>query len=252
MHELEFWERFWLVCYDGGMSVPRKLGRVWRSLDRRDWAMLLSGAVLVLIVFGIAWLIYNAQTPLRPEADTITSPWIPATVKHWRGPIDDMAKKYKVDPNFVAIIMTMESGGDPKAHSSANAEGLMQITPPTAKDIAGKYLKQPVQKYNLKDPRTNIEFGTAYLAKLRDIFGAPGQGPTWNETVELVAAGYNGGPLASNHLEKGLGLHDTQTVIYSRDAFNMWRERHSKNSPTFDRWKERGGQELLDAAKKNQ
>jgi hypothetical protein len=41
-------------------------------------------------------------------------------------------------------------------------------------------------------------------------------------------------------------------VIYSRDAFNMWRERHAGNSPTFDRWKERGGQRLIDAAKKNQ
>jgi hypothetical protein len=29
----------------------------------------------------------------------------------------------------------------------------------------------------------------------------------------------------------------------------MWRERHAKSSPTFDRWKERGGQRLIDKAK---
>ena len=126
----------------------------------------------------------------------------------------------------------------------------MQLTPPTAKDVAAKYLKKPVTKYNLQDPRTNIEFGTAYLALLRDEFGEVNQGPSWDKTVELVAAGYNGGPLASNHLDRGLGLHDAQTVVYSRDAFNMWRERHAKSSPTFDRWKERGGQRLIDDAKK--
>ena len=73
--------------------------------------------------------------------------------------------------------------------------------------------------------------------------------PTWNTTVELLAAGYNGGPGAANSVEQGKGLRDTQTVIYSRDAFNMWRERHSAKSPTFDRWKERGGFRLIDKAK---
>jgi soluble lytic murein transglycosylase-like protein len=214
--------------------------------------MLITGAAIALLGAGVARLVYLNQVPLRPQAASITAPWIPSTVKHWESQIDANAKKYKVDPNFIAIIMTMESGGDPKAHSAANAEGLMQITPGTGKDIAHKYLKQPRQKYDLKDPATNIEFGTAYLALLRDEFGTAQQGPSWNTTVELVAAGYNGGPLASNHLEQGKGLHDPQTVIYSRDAFNMWRERHANNSPTFDRWKERGGQRLIDDAKKNQ
>jgi hypothetical protein len=214
--------------------------------------MLLTGAVIALLGVGVARLIYLNQVPLRPQSDHITAYWVPPTVRHWDKPINASAKKYKLDPTFIAIIMTMESGGDPKAHSGAGAEGLMQITPQTAKDIAGKYLKQPRQKYDIKDPATNIEFGAAYLAKLRDIFGTAQQGPTWTETTELVAAGYNGGPVASNHLEQGKGLHDPQTVIYSRDAFNMWRERHVKDSLTFDRWKERGGQRLLDAAKKNQ
>ena len=222
------------------------------SLKRRDWGMLITGVVIALAILGIGRLIYLNQTPLRPQADHVTAYWIPPTVRHWDKQINANAKKYKVDPTYIAIIMTMESGGDPKAHSPAGAEGLMQITAPTAKDIASKYLKKPVSHYDLKNPDTNVEFGVALLAKLRDTFGTAQQGPSWNETAELVAAGYNGGPLASNHLEVGKGLHDPQTVIYSRDAFNMWRERVSKDSPTFDRWKERGGQLLLDAAKKNQ
>jgi len=210
--------------------------------------MLAIGALVVLGGFGIAKLIHDAQVPLKSEASGITIPWIPATVKRWQDPIDDMAKKYNVDPNMIAIIMTLESGGYSKANSG-EAEGLMQITPPTGQDIAAKFLKTPTTSYNLSDPRTSIEFGAAYIAYLRDQFGEVSQGPSWTTTVELVAAGYNGGPGAANSVEEGKGLTDTQTVVYSRDAFNMWRERHAKESPTYDRWLERGGQTLVDAAK---
>ena len=197
-------------------------------------------------------MITHSRLPLAPQADHITSPWVPATVKKWEGPIDQMAKKYKIDPNLIAIIMTLESGGDPKASSAAGAKGLMQITGPTAKEISAKLLKQPAKtNYDMNNPEDNIEFGTAYLAYLRKTFGEWQQGPSWNTTVELVAAGYNGGPGAANSVYKGEGLTDTQTVVYSRDAFNMWRERNAKKSPTYNRWLERGGQALIDAAKNN-
>lgn len=215
----------------------------------RDWGMLLTGVAGVLVIVGITTWVHRSQTPLQPEAATITSPWIPSTVKYWQTPIDQNAKKYNIDPNFIAIIMTIESGGYAKANSG-QAKGLMQITPLTAKDIASKHLKQPVKKYDLWDPATNIEFGVAYLAYLRDTFGSYKQGPTWDATAELVAAGYNGGQLAALHVEQGKGLHDVQALVYSRDVFNMWRERHASSSPTYERWRDRGGSDLIDAAKK--
>jgi soluble lytic murein transglycosylase-like protein len=217
--------------------------------EKRDWPFILIGALTVGVAWSLTTWLDHSQVPLKPQAARITSPWIPATVKKWETPIDEMAKKYQIDPNLIAIVMTMESGGDPKAISYAGAHGLMQVTDPTAKDIASKYLKKPVGKYNLDDPYTNIEFGTAYLAQLREVFGDWKQGPTWDGTVELVAAGYNGGPGAANRLLTGKGLTDTQTVVYSRDVFNMWRERLSGDSPTYSRWLERGGQRLIDAAK---
>jgi soluble lytic murein transglycosylase-like protein len=230
------------------MKIPRMVKSLPHPAGRRDWGMLLAGVLVTCAVFGVFRLIHNAQTPLRPEASSITSPWIPSTVKRWAGPIDAMALKYNVDPNAIAIIMTLESGGYSKA-DSGEAKGLMQITPLTAKDIAARLLKQPRKSYDLFNPRTSIEFGTAYLSFLRDQFGTANQGPTWNSTVELIAAGYNGGPGAANHLEQGKGLQDAQTVIYSRDAFNMWRERQAAKSPTYDRWLERGGSTLIDLAK---
>jgi soluble lytic murein transglycosylase-like protein len=219
------------------------------SLSGHDLLFLAGGAVIATAGFLLADLIHHMQVPLKPETANITSPWIPATVKKWQTPIDFMAKKYNVDPTLIAIIMTMESGGYSKATSEDNAQGLMQITPLTAGDIASKYLKTPTKKYDLMNPNTSIEFGAAYLAWLRNTFGNLSQAPSWSGTVELVSAGYNGGPGAAFNLEHGRGLTDTQTVIYSRDAYNMWRERGAKDSPTYDRWLERGGSILVNKAK---
>jgi soluble lytic murein transglycosylase-like protein len=235
------------------MRLPRlktkQLRRLRKQLpSQRDCLMLLLGGLLVFICFKIVLHMQNTAVPLNAQASAITIPWLPPTVKRWEAPVTEMAKKYNVDPNLIAIIITLESGGDPTAVSADNAHGLMQITPPTAKDIAAKYLKKPVTTYNLEDPQTNIEFGAAYLAYLRSEFGASEQGPSWNSTVELIAAGYNGGPGAAARLEKGTGLTDMQTVTYSRDAYNMWRERHAAVSPTYNRWRDRGGSHLVDAA----
>lgn len=230
-------------------SLKYTAKRTWGRLSRRDWLILLAGVVLALLAVKIISMIDNSRTQIPYQSAGVSAPWLPPTVTYWDKTINEMGKRYNVDPNLIAIIMTMESGGDASATSEDNAQGLMQITPVTAKDIASKYLKDPVTKYNLYNPSTSIEFGTAYLAWLRDYFGTAQQGPSWDATVELVAAGYNGGPGAAGSLEAGQGLTDPQTVIYSRDAFNMWRERHAKDSPTFDRWKERGGSLLVDAAK---
>ena len=212
--------------------------------------MAIVGGLLAVTVGVVIMLAQNAQTIIPYQDAGITAAWIPPTVKRWEQPIEEMSKKYNINANLVAILMTMESGGDPNAKSEVGATGLMQIMPTTAADIAKQHLKEPVQKYELEDPKTNIEFGVAYLAMLRDEFGSMQHAPDFTRTVELVAAGYNGGGGTANALEKGEGLRDPQPVIYSRDAFNMWRERVSAKSPTFDRWKERGGDKLLaDAAK---
>jgi len=217
------------------------------SLDLRDVLLLGIGGLLMLAGIKAINAFQDHRTVLAPKSSHISITWLPDTVSRWHEPIEAMSKRYNIDPDLLAIIMTMESGGYTQA-DSGQAQGLMQIAPTTAGDIAKRYVKQPVDRYDLKDSATSIEFGAAYLAKLRDIYGAASQGPSWNTTVELMAAAYNGGFGAANSLEKGEGLGDTQTVVYSRDAFNMWRERHAAKSPTFERWKERGGQELIDKA----
>jgi soluble lytic murein transglycosylase-like protein len=238
-----------------------KLGKVAIDDDRtgagsgvtvRDLLFVAAGIVLASVIYIILTMINHAQAPLRPQTATIDSPWIPSTVKHWQGQIDANAKKYDIDPTFLAIIMTLESGGNPKANSG-EAKGLMQITPVTAKDIAGKYLKKPVTKYDLYDPATSIEFGAAYLSYLRTAFTDYTQAPTYDLAAEAVGAGYNGGPSATVDLLQGKGIVNEQTVLYSRNVLYFWRERHASSSPAYLRWRdEAGGIRLIQAAEKNQ
>lgn len=207
-------------------------------------------AVTLLVAGGFAVgvkAIINAQPRLSYSEKGVTIAWLPSTVTRWKSTIEADAKKYNIDANLVAVIMTLESGGYTKA-DSGEAVGLMQITPATGGDIATKFAKDNISDYDLTNPTTSIEFGIAYLAYLRDEFCDDSTGPDW-ACVELVAAGYNGGPGAANRVYKGEGLIDTETVVYARDAFNMFREGKATKSPTYERWLERGGHDLVDKAK---
>lgn len=218
-------------------------------MTQRGVLYFIAGAVAALAGSELLKGIHPGPLPLAPESPAVTIRWLPDTVTRWNGHIVEMAGKYRIDPNALAIIMTLESGGYIRAHSAADAKGLMQITPPAEKDIAAKFLQENRDTYDIWDPRTNIEFGTAYLAYLRNEFGEKGHAPSWNSTVELVAAGYNDGPGAANQLYKGEGLESIETLSYSRDALNMWRERNAEISPAYERWYERGGSSLVNAAR---
>ncbi|WP_084604943.1 lytic transglycosylase domain-containing protein [Cognatishimia maritima] len=89
-------------------------------------------------------------------------------------------------PTEMALsIARRESEFDPNVVSGANAQGLMQILPGTAKEVAGK-LGLPYSRARLlTDPDYNVTLGTAYLAGLVEEFGG---------NVIMVAAGYNAGP----------------------------------------------------------
>lgn len=90
------------------------------------------------------------------------------------------AERVKATEPLVEAVIGQESGGRADAVSPVGAQGLMQIMPATAKDIADEL---GVEEYDLKDPETNRLFGTYYLNKLIDKFG----------DVKLALAAYNGG-----------------------------------------------------------
>lgn len=100
-------------------------------------------------------------------------------IKYW-------ASQRRLDPYQVAGFIRQETIFDPRARSSANAYGLMQLLLPTARTVARKYNPAvgTLSAEMLYQPTLNIELGTAYI---RDQFDKFGQ-------VEFVAVAYNAGP----------------------------------------------------------
>jgi soluble lytic murein transglycosylase len=101
----------------------------------------------------------------------------------------DFIKKYSaangLDPYLVAALTAQESTFVADIRSSANAYGLMQLVPLTARQYARK-LGLTYSSRLLTDPESNIRMGTAYLAdKVRE-FG----------DMHLVLASYNAGERA--------------------------------------------------------
>ena len=82
-------------------------------------------------------------------------------------------------------IARRESEFDPAARSSADARGLMQVLPGTAKHMAEK-LGKPFDAGKLfSDPAYNVTMGAAYLSEMAEEFGP---------SIALIASGYNAGP----------------------------------------------------------
>ncbi len=100
-------------------------------------------------------------------------------IKFWAG-------QRRLDPYQVAGFIRQETIFDPRAKSSANAYGLMQLLLPTARSMAKKYNPEVgvVTVEMLFQPTLNIELGTAYIRDQYDKFGR----------VEFVAVAYNAGP----------------------------------------------------------
>lgn len=92
--------------------------------------------------------------------------------------IDKAARKSALEPALVRAVIAVESAFNPRAVSSAGAQGLMQLHPTTAKRYGVG---------NAFDPEQNVRGGTRYL---RDLMRR------YDNNLELVLAAYNAGEQA--------------------------------------------------------
>lgn len=102
-------------------------------------------------------------------------------VRYW-DVIQAQAQARGLDPFLVAALVGQESTFDPSARSAANAYGLMQLVPATARRFA-RSAGVRYSRRGLTDPATNVRLGTTYFARLVEQFG----------DVHLALAGYNAG-----------------------------------------------------------
>lgn len=146
-------------------SAPR--GRIRRALVVLT-GLALVGIAAALLITGLAERgIQEVTLPLRHE-DVIRQ----------------QAKEKGVDAALIAAVIYAESRFvDQTSH--ADARGLMQITPETAKEIEKLSGGSTFELEDLRDPDLNIRYGTFYLAHLINRFDG--------DVVAALAA-YNAGP----------------------------------------------------------
>jgi soluble lytic murein transglycosylase len=104
----------------------------------------------------------------------------------WADLVVEQADQYGLDPLLLLAVARQESSFDPRAHSQADARGLMQVIPSTARIIAERLGRS--DDFTLSDlykPSVGLEFGSWFLQRLMSDY----QGQVF---PSLVA--YNAGP----------------------------------------------------------
>jgi len=112
------------------------------------------------------------------------------------------AKRAKLPPEWVWGVLRQESLYDPRARSSANALGLLQLLPETARAVARRNGFDKPTEESLFDPSTNLLLGTTYLREQFETFGG---------RFVLVLGAYNAGP---NAVRRWLPAQPLETDVW--------------------------------------
>jgi soluble lytic murein transglycosylase len=183
-HEFEAWERFLILARAGWMSeaqaeldlVPSPADGEGKLIWARVWASVL-GYNKAFELLTSAW--QEDPTLIHEEALRIAYP------KEFLSLVEAESKRTKLPTLLVLSLIRQESTFRFDVTSPANAMGLMQVVPTTAKEIAGDLrLKTYTMSQDLFIPAVNVRIGTAYLARLLRNFDGH---------VPLALAAYNAG-----------------------------------------------------------
>ena len=123
---------------------------------------------------GVTAVVAQASAGTLPAATPRIAPCpLPARL---RRAFEQASDGTAVPVSLLYAVAKVESNLREDAHSSAGAEGLLQVMPATARMLA----------LDVSDPRTNVLAGARYLRQLIDRFGS----------LDLALAADNAGPTA--------------------------------------------------------
>ena len=156
------------------------------------------------------------------------SPIFTREVQYWGKDIVRWAGAASLDPNLLAVVMQIESCGDPRALSRAGAMGLFQVMP--------FHFHLGENPFN---PETNALRGSSYLSRSLQAAGG---------SARLALAGYNGG---IGVISRGEATWSAETNRYVRFGGPIYEDAHSgaTSSPTLDEWYQKYGAGLCRQAR---
>jgi len=157
-----------------------------------------------------------ASSPINViSAPSSISPIFTKEIQYWGNDITRWANASSLDPNLVAVIMQIESCGDPRALSRAGATGLFQVMP-----FHFRFGENP---YNSE---TNALRGLNYLS--RSLNAA-------NGSARLALAGYNGGIGVIARNEWTWSAETKRYIYYGTPIYEDARN-GATSSPMLDEW----------------
>jgi soluble lytic murein transglycosylase len=160
----------------------------WTTEARREWDAALAGAdagtrlAAVVLADERGW--YDRAPFALNAGDDLRAYPLRFPIAH-RELIVASARRNALSPAFVYGLIRSESAWVQDAKSHANAYGLMQLIPETARRMAKAEKRAFANPLALFDPALNVALGTRYLSSMLDRF----RGAHW-----LAAAAYNAGP----------------------------------------------------------
>lgn len=150
-------------------SGVRRRRRLWPLVG-----LVVAALLLVAVVSGL-----DALKGVDKAVTEITYPL------RYDDIIRQQARAKNLDPALIAAVIYAESDFRPGRTSAAGAEGLMQITPETARDIARRSGGTAFTLEDLATPQINISYGSYLLRELLD---------RYDGDVDAALAAYNAGP----------------------------------------------------------
>ncbi|MEK6555990.1 MAG: transglycosylase SLT domain-containing protein, partial [Bdellovibrionota bacterium] len=213
-HESEAWERFLILARAGWMSEAQaELDLISPPADAEGkiiWARLWASVLGYNKAFELLTSAWQEDAALiHEEALKIAYP------KEFLSLIEAEAKRTKLPVILVLSLMRQESSFRFDVTSPANAMGLMQIIPTTAKEIAGDMkLRSYTMAQDLFLPSVNVKIGTTYLSRLLRNFDG---------NVPLALAAYNAGiGNVKGWLAARRDLKDLKSVKSSETQAEIW------------------------------
>jgi soluble lytic murein transglycosylase len=168
--------------------------------------------------------------------------------------IIEIARKYKLDPALVKSVIYAESYFDPKARSSQNAVGLMQVTPIAAQEwidsthsrslsealatLSNEYKNrsEPKLEEALNNPSVNLHVGCWYLQSLLNRYRAK------PDSISVALAAYNAGPTNVERWADDAELAKlSREEFISRIEFPVTRNYVQKILERYEAYKSKGG-----------
>ena len=115
--------------------------------------------------------------------------------------IIEESARHKFEPALVMAVIHVESSGRILAISPVGALGLMQIRPPTGRELAARHGIPWNGPDTLLDPVVNVKLGVAYLRRLTDRY----------QDVTVALAAYNWGP---GRIDRRLRAGESLPTLY--------------------------------------